>query len=240
MLEIYFLAGIPRLFSRNNPIGLLLYSVFSCCVLGIIVPMTCIRSSFLSGAVNMFQIGFRSPRRTISACAITALVGYACVVLFSPFGADRLAFANAFLIFLPTSIAAVMVCWVLIGTHVQAFVRTGGMLVSILTGVMVTAFLFSFSLLVLIPAAGPDSVIVLLFCIGCGAAIFFFAVRDVYPTILVVTFVMVFVWASSLDPLYLHAPGPVVYAAAIIPAGVLAGIHGYFSRHYTTIPVKAP
>jgi hypothetical protein len=220
--------------------GLLIYSVFSCIFLGILVPMTCIRSSFLTGAVNMFQIGFRSLRRTVSVCTIVAAAGYACIIMLSPSGADQLAFANAFLLFLPTSIATVMICWVLVGTHVQAFVSTGGMLASILTGIIVTALLFSLSLFVLMAEPGPDPVILLLFCIGCGAAIFFFAIRDVYATILVVTFVTVFVGISSVDPVYLRQPDPAVYVATFITASVLAGVHGYCSRYYTTIPVSSP
>lgn len=240
MLDMYLLAGIPRLFSRNNPAGLLLYSFFSCILLGILVPMTCITSSFLSGIVNTFQLGFRSVRRTVYACAMVAFAGYACIILFSPRGIDQIAFAHAVLLFLPTSIAVVMVCWVLIGTHVQAFIIPVGVLASILTGIIVTALLFSISFFILLPQQNPDPAIMLLFCIGCAVAIFFFAVRDVYPTILVVTFAMVFAGISSVDSRYLYQPTPVVYAAVIVTMGVLLGIHVYFSRHYTSIPVPSP
>jgi hypothetical protein len=89
------------------------------------------------------------------------------------------------------------------------------------------------------PESISDPVFVLLFGIGCGVAIFFFAIRDIYPTILLATFVMIFLWASSLDPVYLHVPNLSVYVSAAITVGVLAGIHRHFSRHFTTISVPA-
>ena len=114
-----------------------------------ILPLILIRKAFVSGAVNMFQIGFRTVRRTILAGSITGALFFGITLFFNPF-ADRVAFANAFLLVLPTAAATVMVCWVLVGTHVQAFVRSGGAILSISTGVVVTTLLYVSSL----PAAG--------------------------------------------------------------------------------------
>jgi len=91
----------------------------------------------------MFHIGFQSLRRTVYTCAIVTIAGYAIVLLFSLFGDGLLFFVNAFLLFLSTAIADVMVCWALAGTHVQAFIRIGWIAVSIFTGIIVTALLFS-------------------------------------------------------------------------------------------------
>ena len=132
-----------------------------------------------------------------------------------------------------------MVCRALARTHVQAFIRTGGMAVSILTGIIVTALLFSLSLLPLMPESNPDPGFSAPVQYWLCVAIFFFAVHDIYPTILLVTFIMVFLWASSVDPVYLHVPNLSVYAAAVITAGVLAGMHRHYSLYFTTIFLPA-
>src|SRR5208337_59297 len=60
LLENYLLAGNTRLFQQASVPGLVLYTVLAGILVGIIVPIVRIRAAFLSGAVNMFQIGFRS------------------------------------------------------------------------------------------------------------------------------------------------------------------------------------
>ena len=77
LLENYLLAGNTRLFWQASLPGLVIYTVFAVVIIGIIVPVVRIRAAFLSGAVNMFQIGFRSLRRTVAAVGLTALAGYA-------------------------------------------------------------------------------------------------------------------------------------------------------------------
>jgi hypothetical protein len=67
------------------------------------------------------------------------------------------------------------------------------------------------------------------------AAFFFFAVRDIWATIIVVTAGLVVLQNSRIDPAYLVPFNPVVPLCGILAAGVLVGVHRYFSRHYTTV-----
>ena len=143
LLEIFLLAGNPRLLEHPEPAGIALYTIAGCILTGMIIPILCIRKAFISGDVTMFQIGFRTFRRTLLACSVTCTIGIGMIMLFNPFGADRLAFANAFILLLPTAVSSVMVCWVLAGTHLQAFVRSGGALLSVTTGVVITSLLFA-------------------------------------------------------------------------------------------------
>ena len=145
LLENYLLAGSTRLFWQASPLGLVLYTVLSVVIVGTLVPVMRIRVSFLSGAVNMFQIGFRPLRRTLIAVILTTLAGFIILSL-SVQGLDLLTGAVLFILLLPTAIAAVMICWVLIGTHVQAYVRSGGVVISVFTGVLLTALVFAISL----------------------------------------------------------------------------------------------
>ena len=71
---------------------------------------------------------------------------------------------------LPTAIAAVMICWVLVGTHIQAFVRSGGVVISVFTGVLLTALVFALSMTVLFAGADLREMVVQCFVPGCVAA----------------------------------------------------------------------
>jgi hypothetical protein len=235
MLENYLLAGNPRLFAQASLSGLVIYTVLSGLIVGILVPVVRVRAAFLSGAVNMFQIGLRSLRRTVAAVSLTALAGYAVFVFLSLAGQglDRGTAAMLFLFLLPTAIAAVMLCWVLAGTHVQASVRSGGIVVSVLAGVLLTTLVFAFAMTVIFAVPDPRDHLIGFLALGFISAIIFFAVRDVWATVIVVTEGLVLLLAPAIDPAYLASP--VAALCGILSVLVLMCVHGYFSRHYTTI-----
>jgi hypothetical protein len=235
LLETLLLEKNLHLFTSIEPGILLLYTAVACVITGVVVPFLILRKSFLTGDVNMFQIGFRSVSRTLTACIVTILVVYIAVVVSNPFGTDRGMFASAFLLLLPTAMASVMICWVLAGTHIQAYVRGGGSLVSIPAGVVATAILFGLTTLV---HSGPGSSgTALSWSVGAGiiAALFFFAVRDVYATTIAVAGMSVFLMADRIDPVALAPPQPAVFLSLVLAIAVLAGIHLYLFRNYTTI-----
>jgi hypothetical protein len=237
LLEIFLLAGNNRLLEHPEPGGIALYTVVGCILTGMIIPILCIRKAFVTGAVNMFQIGFRTVRRTILASSFAGAIVFGMILLFNPFGQDRFAFANAFLLLLPTAAASVMVCWVLAGTHVQAFVRSSGAVISIATGVLVTSLLFALATLAGSPSIPREGTIFWPICIGMGGALFFFAVRDVYATVILVAGAGVFSEAGMVDPVYLHGTHPGIYLSSLLAVAVLIAIHSYLSRNYATILV---
>lgn len=238
LLEIFLLEGSERLFERFNPPHLFLYTLIACILTGIIVPLLCVRASFVSGAVNLFQIGFRSFRRTIMSCTLAGIICYAAVIFLNPFGTDRIAFAYVVLLLLPGAIASVMICWVLVGTHVQAFVRSGGMVISISVGILVTAALFGMTTFAYFPAAFRQDLLFSAFIIGFIASVFFFAVRDVYSTSLIVGVCSVITQADRISPLYLHNAAVYVWINAVLTISILAGIHLYLSRNYVTLEIS--
>ena len=240
VLETFLLAGNTLLMSRPDPAGFALYTIISCIFAGMIILLLCIRKAFTTGAVNMFQIGFGTPRRTLLFCALTCVAGFGAIILFSPFGPDRHAFARAFLLLLPTAVASVMVCWVLAGTHLQAFVRSGGAVLSITTGVVVTSILFAAATLAVNPAARHEGTLFWPVCTGICAALFFFAIREVYATVIAVTGAMVFFMEGLPDQGSLHLIPPVIFLLSLLAPAVLAGLHLYLARNYTTIIVQVP
>jgi hypothetical protein len=233
LIEVFLLEGRPALFRVPDPGPLLVYTVTGCIMIGIVAPVLLIRRSFVSGAVNMFQIGFRSLRRTIAVCTITGIFCYLAVLLVTPSGPARTAVFGTFLLYLPTAVAAVMICWVLIGTHLQALVRDGGAIVSIPTGVVVTSILFGIASRVHTPGPGIEDPLVPPILLGIIAALFFFAVRDVYATVFVVTTGMAIQFPRIVDTSFM----PGVALSVFLAFGALLAVHAYFSRNYATVIV---
>lgn len=239
MIVTALFEGDLRLFLNVDSKGIIVYTVFSCVITGMIIPVYCIRESFVTGAVNMFQLGFMPVRRTFYACALTTVFGYIAMVLFSPFGMDEPAFGYAFLLLLPTAIATVMVCWVLLGTHVQAFVRNGGTVISIAAGSLITAWLFCITSFVHSPPVHPQPALALFFVLGLATALFFFAVRDVYAACIFVAFGLTFVMADRIGVYSTQAVMPAVYGSALLVVITLMGIHLYFVRNFRTVKLPA-
>jgi hypothetical protein len=237
LLEIFLFAGNNHLFARPEPAAVLLYTVTCCILTGIVIPAVFIRKAFVSGAVNMFQIGFRTFRRTFLACSFTGAIGFGIILALRPFGADRLAFANAFLLVLPTAVATVMVCWILAGTHVQAFVRRGGAVLSITTGLVVTSLLFAAAALAARLADRPDGGIFWPVIFGLFAALFFFSIRDVYSTTILVAYFYVLLGAGAFDPGILHGFSAVICGAALMALAALIILHAWRFRNYATVIV---
>jgi hypothetical protein len=240
VLETFLLEKNLNLFTRIYPGALIFYTVLACILTGTVVPFLILRKSFLSGDVNMFQIGFRPFRRTLTACIGTFIAGYVAVIVFSPFGTDRGAFVNAFVLLLPTAIASVMVCWVLAGTHAQSLVRGGGSKVSIPAGVVITALLFGMTTLAHSGLKSPGEALSLSIGAGIITALFFFAVRDVYATTIAVAGMSVFLMADRIDPLILTNNDPWAYLSSGLAIAVLVAIHLYLVRNYTTIQLPVP
>jgi len=237
ILEIFLFQGWPQVFLSPRPFGLLFYTLMTCVFIGILVPVILMRQAFLRGDANMHQLGFRSVRRTLLMAGLTVLIVWMAVALQNPFGTDRPGFISAYLLLLPTGIASAMVCCVLAGTHVQAFVRERGALVAILAGTAVSALLFALSLSAHFPDAVTAASFLRFLSAGALSALFFFAVRDVWAVSVAVTGFLVWLTAGWLDPAQVSLQYPAVLAAAFISAGILGALQWYLSRHYVTIAV---
>jgi hypothetical protein len=237
MIVTALFEGYLRLFVHADFRGIIAYTVFACISTGMIIPVYCIRESFVSGAVNLFQIGFRESRRTLFACALTSFSWYLVMGLLLPFNSDSFAFAYRFLLLLPTAIASVMVCWVLLGTHVQAFVRGGGTVVSIASGGLITAWLFCITSFAHSPPAHLQPALVGFLVLGLATAIFFFAVRDVYASSIFVAFGLAFVMTDRIGVSDMSAMMPAVCGSALLAVIILIGIHLYFVRNFRTVTV---
>jgi hypothetical protein len=237
VLELFLLGGSVNIFGRFDPFGIFLYTIIACIVTGLIAALLCIRAAFLSGAVTMFQIGFRSARRSFITGILTCGSISGAVILFNPFGTDRGAFVNAFVLLLPTAIASVMMCWVLLGTHVQAFVRSGGAIISVSVGIAVTGVLYALTTFAYFPPVMKQDVFISSVFLGFFVAFFFFAVRDVYAASLAAAAGSVFSMADYINPLYLQNAVQFVWISTGLAVCMVLVTHWYLSRNFVTIQI---
>ena len=236
LFEMYLLEGRIQLFLHPDTAGLLLYTLICCIAIGIVIPVLIIRKSFVHGDVTMFHLGFRSWCRTVLGVVLTLLVIGLVSTLQNPFGTDKSAFFLAFLLLLPTGIATVMICWVLVGTHIQALVRSGGALLSIPIGVAITAILFGLASKAQFPIVTTPDTLFWHIVAGMAAAVFFFLVRDVWSTAVFVTGELVYLLAGWFSVSGLYPVCSAILISAAISVGVLILIHWYLSRNFLTIP----
>ncbi len=239
-VETFLLEGSILVFTRYQPELFFVYMVVANILIGTIGPVLCLNPAFLSGAVNMYQVGFRSLKRTLVTVAMTACAGYLVLAAVTPYGMDRILLVSTALVMLPVAIASVMICWVLVGTHLQAYVRNSGAAVSILSGVLVTGLLFGLSFAVHSPPLNDPRHILTGIGIGIVSAVFFFAVRDIYAAAVFLDVFLVWVIQGHLDPVYIQAVSPVIAGAAGLSLIALAGGQWYLSRRFITIQLPVP
>lgn len=237
VIDTFLMEGNGEIFTRYQPFPFLMYSVVANIFMGTVIPVLCLKSAFFSGAVNMFQVGFRNPRRTLSAVTVTALAGSLVLVTFTAYGSKRLTLLLMTAFLLPTAIAGVTVCWVLIGTHLQAYIRSYGATVSIILGVLVTGLLFGLSFAAHSPPLNLVPFLTMGIFIGVASAVFFFSVRDVYASALFLAYGLAYVLQGIVDPRYVQDISLPVLGSAALAVLALAGCQCYLQRQFITVRI---
>jgi mannitol-specific phosphotransferase system IIBC component len=104
-------------------------------------------------------------------------------------------------------------------------------------GILVTAILFGMTIFAYFPAVMVKDTVFVAVGVGILAGLFFFAVRDVYATTIVVGGCSVFMYADGINPQYLDNIVPGVWISAGLAACSLIIIHLYLARNFTTIRI---
>jgi hypothetical protein len=102
---------------------------------------------------------------------------------------------------------------------------------------MVTTVLFGMTTFAYFPAILQLDALISSVIIGIIAAFFFFAVREVYATIIVVAVCSVFTMADRINPFYVQNVVPYVWLSGVLAVSALMGIHLYLSRNYMTLKI---
>lgn len=108
ILAVFFLGGSQSPFDPALQVELSAYTLFACVIAGIIIPLVLVKASLLAGDVNMFQIGFRSVRRTLLASGIMLGAVFLLIAATSGSPGDAKASFFAFIVVLPSAISDVV------------------------------------------------------------------------------------------------------------------------------------
>lgn len=236
LFETYLLGEQGSLITRLDSSGIFLYTFVCCILIGMVVPVLIIRRSFMAGDVTMFHLGFRSWNRTMAGIVFSFLTLGVIVTIYNPPGCDMGTFFLFFMLLLPTAIASAMICWLLIGTHLQALVRDGGPLISIPAGVAVTAILFGLALKALLPLSATPEVLFWQIIVGMIVAVMYFLIRDIWPITVLVTMELVYLVIGLIPASELYSARIPIMVAAVVSTGALMLVHWYFLRYFRTIP----
>jgi hypothetical protein len=179
----YLLEGLPGTLLRPESVGLrLAYAGFANLVIGIVVPLWCIRNFVREELGKAEDFGFGGAGRTILAVVVGTGMGSAVFALSQSGPIDPLVVLNSFAQVWVVSLAEIVVCWALVGAAVFRALRSwsrpgaylaAGTAASVLFGVYHFAHSAPFNQL-------PS--VLFLTGIGFVTSVWWFVSRDVYGT----------------------------------------------------------
>jgi hypothetical protein len=221
----YLLEGRIGLLRQPTLIGRWIYVVVANILIGTVAAAWVLRSLLISGLVTLDQLGFRSPRRTLCAVVIAAVLGFGIFLLQKPVSLKWVVLLNAFTQVLQTSIAEVLVCWVAVGTSVEALTRGKSRVISLLVAILATDLLFGIYHFAHSAPFNQPQVALFLMIPGLATSLIYFLGRDVYATILFHNYLGMTGVMRSVDLTLFQQPLYSIYLLTFISIIGLVGIH---------------
>ncbi|WP_458745329.1 CPBP family intramembrane glutamic endopeptidase [Candidatus Nitrosocosmicus sp. T] len=213
----YILEGRVNLLQKNDPIGRLEYIVIANIVIGIVIPLVVLRFAIMSGMLSAKQIGFRSMTNTALLTAIAGIAGLILFLVQGPASLNPIAIINVFLQTLPTSIAEVIVCWVIVGTSIESLANNRlGKNIALMLALAVSIILFGVYHFAHSEPFNQPQIVVFLMLPGVLTSIVYFFGRNLYAAIVFHNFQALF-GVLAAAPLFqmLQIQPPVVLLASV-------------------------
>jgi len=167
---------------------------------GTILALLLVREFVDSEFTSRTALGFRSIPRTLVAVLLAGVVGFALYALQQPPTTDPVVVMNVFAQVLPVSIAEVVVCWVVVGGSVAAFLRSHGLnrylargSALVLSSVLFGVYHFAHS-----PPFNSIEMVGLLTVVGVGTGLIYFVGGSFYGALIFHNFMALFGIVSSL------------------------------------------
>jgi hypothetical protein len=244
LLATYMLEGRVSLLERVDPIGRMEYAVITNIFIGTVFGFIMLKSSLHNKFVTQKQLGFNPPKRIIILVAVAASVGFVLFFSGNPASVDPIMIANIFSQTLPTSIAEVVICWIVVGTALEALVK-GKMekredndvikvnrirndkfvsLLAILVGATVSIVLFGIYHFAHSPPFNQPSMVLFLMIPAILTSMFYFIGREIYSTITIHNFLALIGVSGSIDITALTQPLYPVMIIALVSITVLIAL----------------
>jgi len=122
----YLLEGRIHLLQRIDVLGRFEYVVITNMVIGTVLAIWLLRYHHISsGFISIKQLGFQSVnRRFWVVIGIASVIGFAFFIIQGPVSLNPIVISNVFAQTLPTSIAELVVCWVVVGASFECLLLT--------------------------------------------------------------------------------------------------------------------
>ena len=179
----WLLEGRVRTLLRPEDVtGRLLYTGVANVLAGTILALWLAGAFTRSGFTSRSRLGFRSVGRTVGSVVVAAVLGGALYWLQRPPSMDPVVIANAFAQVLPVSTAEIVVCWIVVGGGVEAFLRARGLgdRAGRTVALVVASALFGAYHLAHSPPFDNPETMAFLSVVSVGTGLFYFAGRSAY------------------------------------------------------------
>ncbi|MGH7856250.1 MAG: hypothetical protein ACREQY_02895, partial [Candidatus Binatia bacterium] len=202
------------------------YAVLANLVLGILVGLWVHRRLAGGGFIPPDRAGFRARRRTAVAVASALALGVVSYLKLGSASTDPVIAANVFAQVFAVSAAEVIVCWVVVGATIESALRDLGRPGSTLVALVSASIVFGLYHFGHSPPFNTWAMVGFLTIIGLLTGAFYFAVRDVYGTIVFHNFLATIGVLRSLEDAgllsTLNDPAYPLFATALIAVSILA------------------
>lgn len=160
----------------------LVYKGVANVLVGTILALILVREFVATGFLSRAELGFRSVQRTLLSVLVGGAFGFAIFAVRGPPTTDPIVVVNVFAQVLPVSIAEVIVCWVVVGGSVAAFLRRRGLQDYIATGIalVLSSVLFGVYHIAHSPPFNTVGMVVLLTIVGFGTGLVYFVGHTFY------------------------------------------------------------
>ena len=251
----YILEGGINLLHTNDPLGRVAYTIIANILIGTVVGFILLKLFVRSNFVTQKQLGFQSSRRILILVAVAAIAGFLLFSIEASVSLNPVVIVNVFSQTLPTSIAEVVVCWMVVGTVFESLaqrkmdkkddntirkipgnVRTTSIL-SVIIASLVSIVVFGVYHFAHSPPFNQLNMVIFLMIPAILTSIFYFVGQEVYSTIIIHNILALIGVSGSIDPTPLAHPLYPAMTLALVSVIVLITLDLFLVRRTRTIHV---
>jgi hypothetical protein len=235
MAATYFLEGRIDLI-RQSPVGAgrWTYVLVANVLIGTVGAGWALSRMLGNGLVSLQQMGFRSGRRTLVAVVLAAAAGAALLIVQKQVVWEPVLLINTFALVLQTTIAEVLVCWVVFGTGIEQFAKGWGRVAAIFVAILASNLVFGIYHYAHSAPFNQTAMVLFLMIPGLVTSLVYFLGRDIYATIIVQNCLGMIGVAQSVNREFFGQPLVVLYLLTVLSVAALLGVHWVLHRQAGT------
>jgi hypothetical protein len=168
--------------------------------------------------------------RSLLAVILAGALGFGLFMLQRPVSLDPIVLLNGFAQCLQTSIAEVLVCWLVVGGSVEALAQPKGKWVAMVLALVAANGLFGFYHFAHSAPFNQLSIVLLLMIPGLVTSLVYFLGRDIYAAILIQNYLGMIGVMRNMDLDFFRQPLYPLYALTLLSIVMLLVVHWLLVR----------